>query len=174
MVLDRLKQLTHQVSSTSPPPHPFDPLSTSENDAADAVVRATHGSVFYKAVTLNEPKKEEMLAWLADPEKAPRPKRVADVVAIGKGSKVYDGLVDLEEKKVIKWESLEGVQPLITMEDLQIVEHKVRVDEKVIEQCEISGILRSEMHKVYCDREYLPKGNSVQSNLEDSLDNWLR
>jgi primary-amine oxidase len=39
------------------------------------------------------------------------------------------------------------------MEDLQIVESVVRKDPKVIEQCEISGIPRSDMHKVYCDRE---------------------
>ena len=40
----------------------------------------------------------------------------------------------------------------ITMEDLQVVEHVVRVDPKVIEQCEISGIPKEDMHKVYCDR----------------------
>ena len=40
----------------------------------------------------------------------------------------------------------------ITMEDLQVVEHVVRVDSKVIEQCEISGIPKEDMHKVYCDR----------------------
>jgi primary-amine oxidase len=40
------------------------------------------------------------------------------------------------------------------MEDLQIVEHIVRKDPKVIEQCVISGIPKEDMHKVYCDREY--------------------
>ncbi|KAJ0139628.1 Copper amine oxidase 1, partial [Colletotrichum tanaceti] len=37
------------------------------------------------------------------------------------------------------------------MEELQIVEHVCRTDPKVIEQCEISGIPASDMHKVYCD-----------------------
>ena len=41
------------------------------------------------------------------------------------------------------------------MEDLQIVEHVVRQDPKVIEQCVISGIPREDMHKVYCDREFI-------------------
>jgi hypothetical protein len=40
------------------------------------------------------------------------------------------------------------------MEDLQIVEHIVRKDPKVIEQCVLSGIPREDMHKVYCDREF--------------------
>lgn len=38
------------------------------------------------------------------------------------------------------------------MEDLQIVEHVVRKDPKVIEQCVLSGIPAEDMHKVYCDR----------------------
>ena len=40
------------------------------------------------------------------------------------------------------------------MEDLQAVEHVVRRDPKVIEQCVISGIPKEDMHKVYCDREH--------------------
>ena len=41
------------------------------------------------------------------------------------------------------------VQPLITMEDLQIVETVVRKSEAVIEQCGILGIPKEDMHKVY-------------------------
>ena len=39
------------------------------------------------------------------------------------------------------------------MEDLNTVEHIVRVDPGVIEQCILSGIPATDMHKVYCDRE---------------------
>lgn len=42
------------------------------------------------------------------------------------------------------------------MEDLQVVEHIVRKDPKVIEQCSLIGIPPEEMHKVYCDRELVP------------------
>lgn len=37
------------------------------------------------------------------------------------------------------------------MEELQLVEHICRTDPKVIEQCEISGIPKEDMNKVYCD-----------------------
>lgn len=37
------------------------------------------------------------------------------------------------------------------MEELQAVEYVCRTDPKVIEQCEISGIPKEDMHKVYCD-----------------------
>jgi primary-amine oxidase len=153
MVLDRLQQLTLQVSASSPPPHPLDPLSTSEIDTAVALVRKEYGKVNFNAVTLYEPRKVEMMAWLADPEKAPRPIRAADVVVIAPGGKIYDGVVDLEAKKVVEWNHTPGVQPLITMEDLQEVEFVVRKDPKVIEQCGILGIPKEDMDKVYCDRK---------------------
>ncbi|KAI6716915.1 hypothetical protein JHW43_000648 [Diplocarpon mali] len=151
MALDRLKSVTQHFAGTSPPPHPFDPLSNAEIEAAVAIISKEHGKLSYNAVTLREPPKKEMLKWLEAPATAPLPTRVADTVALAPGGKVFDGLVDLKARKVIKWEEMEGVQPLITMEDLQIVEHVVRKDPKVIEQCVISGIPAEDMHKVYCD-----------------------
>lgn len=114
MVLDRLKQLSSQIAGRSPAPHPFDPLTEAEIERAVAIVRKEHDALFYNAVTLWEPRKAEMMAWLADPDHTVRPHRVADVVAIGRGSKVYDGLVDLDEGKIVKWELTEGVQPLVS------------------------------------------------------------
>ena len=113
MVLDRVKQVAQHVAGTVPPPHPFDPLSVTEIETAVSLIRNEHGSLYYNAVTLWEPRKAEMLAWLADPQHAKRPHRVADVVAIERGSKVYDGLVDLDDRKIVKWEYTEGVQPLV-------------------------------------------------------------
>ena len=113
MVLERLKQVAQHVSGTQPPPHPFDPLSATEVEAAAAIIRKEHASLYYNAITLHEPRKAAMLAWLANPEHNLRPHRIADVVAIGKGSKVYDGLVDLDEEKILGWESVDGVQPLV-------------------------------------------------------------
>ncbi|KAL1991663.1 hypothetical protein VTN49DRAFT_4971 [Thermomyces lanuginosus] len=151
MVLDRLKQLSFQVSATAPPPHPFDPLSTTEIDTAAALVREKHAPVNFNGITLREPRKAQMLAWLADPENAPRPPREADIVCIAPGGKVFEGIVDLDRKELVSWKHIEGVQPIITMEDLQEVEHVVRKDPRVIEQCGILGIPPEDMDKVYCD-----------------------
>lgn len=155
MVLDRIQQLAHQVTATTPLPHPLDPLSTTEIDTAVSIIRAQHGNLNFNAVSLYEPRKADMMAWLEEPSTASRPMRAADVVAIDGSGKVYDGVVDLGEKSIVSWTHTEGVQPLITMEDLQDVEHIVRRDEKVIEQCGILGIPREDMGKVYCDRELL-------------------
>jgi primary-amine oxidase len=114
MALDRLKQAAAHVTGQGEPPHPFDPLSESEIEQAVAIVRKEHSNLFFNAVTLWEPRKADMLRWVQDPKSIPRPHRVADVVAIGKGSKVYDGIVDLNEGKILSWKYTPGVQPLVS------------------------------------------------------------
>jgi primary-amine oxidase len=116
MALDRLKSVAQHVAGTTSPPHPFDPLSNAEIETAVQIVRKEHGKVHYNAITLLEPRKKEMLKWLEDPARTPRPTRIADVVAIVPGGKVYDGLVNLEEGKVMTWTALEGVQPLVSIQ----------------------------------------------------------
>ncbi|KAF3897443.1 hypothetical protein GY632_2295 [Trichophyton interdigitale] len=132
--------------------HPFDPLSTSEIDAAVAIVREAHdGPLKFNTVTLSEPRKAQMMAWLEDSENTPKPHRAAEVVAITPDGKLYDGIVDLKTNAIVEWNLVAGVQPLVTMEDLQFVEHMARKDESIIKQCEAIGIPREDMHKVYCD-----------------------
>jgi primary-amine oxidase len=113
MALDRLKSVAQHVAGTGPPPHPFDPLSNAEIETAVQIISKEHSKLHFNAVTLREPAKKEMLKWLEDSTNIARPTRVADVVAIAPGGKVYDGLVDLKAGKIIKWEALEGVQPLV-------------------------------------------------------------
>jgi primary-amine oxidase len=151
MVLERLQQMSSHLTGSVVPHHPFDPLTRDEIAKAVAIVRESHSDLFFNAITLLEPPKAEMMRWVENPKNTPRPHRIADVVAIGRGSKVYDGHVDLEQGKLISWELTEGVQPLITMEDLQVVESVVRKDPGVIEQCGLIGIPAEDMHKVYCD-----------------------
>jgi len=114
MALDRLKSVSQHITGTSPPPHPFDPLSNAEIETAVSIIRSAHGKLHYNAVTLREPKKAEMLKWLENSSNTPRPTRIADVAAIAPGGGVYDGLVDLKEGKITKWEKMEGVQPLVS------------------------------------------------------------
>ena len=113
MALDRLKQAASHLTGQVAPPHPFDPLSELEIEQAVALVRAEHSDVHFNAVTLQEPRKAAMINWIKDPEHTPRPTRVADVVCIARGSKVFEALVDLNASKVISWEQKDGVQPLV-------------------------------------------------------------
>jgi primary-amine oxidase len=113
MALDRLKSVAQHVTGIQAAPHPFDPLTNVEIENAAQIIRKEHGKLHYNAIFLYEPRKKEMLKWLEDPVNTPRPVRTADVVAIAPGGKVYDGLVDLNEGKIVKWTALEGVQPLV-------------------------------------------------------------
>lgn len=103
--------------------YPFDPLTASEIESAISIVKKAYGEVFFNVVSLHEPRKAEMMKWLQDPTKAPKPGRVADVVVIARGGKVYDGLVDLGDGKVTKWELLDGLQPIVSRS--VVILHKV-------------------------------------------------
>jgi primary-amine oxidase len=96
-------------------PHPFDPLDLTEIETAISVVKKAHGDVFFNVVSLHEPRKAQMKAWLENPDSALRPARIADVVVIAPGGKVYDGLVDVKTAKIVKWELLEGAQPIVRL-----------------------------------------------------------
>ncbi|PSR76996.1 copper amine oxidase [Coniella lustricola] len=132
-------------------PHPLDPLSAQEIQCAITVVKEQHGHVWFNVVSLHEPRKAQLSAWLASPAKAPRPARVADVVVIAPGGGVYDGLVDMQSAKITSWHKVDGVQPIITLEELQLVEEVARKDPGVMEQCRISGVPPEHMHRIYCD-----------------------
>jgi primary-amine oxidase len=115
MALERIKQAASHLTGLGAPPHPFDPLSEAEIAQAVALVRKDHSDVFFNTVTLWEPRKAEMMKWIKSPESTRRPHRVADVVCIGRGSKVFDAIVDLTEDKIVSWELTEGVQPLVSL-----------------------------------------------------------
>lgn len=115
MALDRLKQAASHVTGIGRPPHPFDPLSETEIENAVAIIRKQHSNVAFNAITLLEPPKAVMLQWVKDPQHTPCPNRVADVVCIAKGSKVFDGHVDLTDGKILNWSQTEDVQPLVCL-----------------------------------------------------------
>jgi len=93
-------------------PHPFDPLTGPEIESVIALVKKFQGDVFFNVVSLQEPRKAQMTSWLAD-SSTPRPARIADVVVIAPGGKVYDGRVDIAVQKITEWELMEGVQPIV-------------------------------------------------------------
>lgn len=128
MALERLQSVAHHVAGTSAPPHPFDPLSNAEIETVSAIIRKEHGKVFYNAITLLEPPKKEMLKWLADPAATTTPARIADVVVVAPGGKVFDGLVDLAAAKITKWELMEGVQPLVSFGPLRTSQPRGLID----------------------------------------------
>lgn len=161
MVLDRLKQVAQHVAGTGPQPHPFDPLSAAEIEKTTAIVRKEHVSLFFNAVTTWEPRKAEMQAWLADPDHTIRPHRIADVVAIGRGSKVYDGLVDLDEEKILQWTQTDGVQPLVRQNQLSWCSDTVLIGSDQYGRSSIGGAHhthRSQSHRTVWPGRHTERG----------------
>lgn len=151
MALERTKQMVQQLAgkAASHPVHPLDPLTESEIATAVDLVQKERSEVIFNSVSLLEPKKAELQRWLNSA--SPTLHRMADVIASGKGCKVYDVVVDLTDKCIVRWDEPKGVYPSITMEDLAIVEGILRKDPKVIEQCGIVGIPPEDMNRVYAD-----------------------
>ena len=103
------------MPADAPLPHPFDPLSKEEIETAISVVKKAHGDdLLFNVVSLQEPRKAEMTAWLENPTSAARPVRIADAVVIASDGKVYDGLVDLQKGSIVSWEVLDGLQPIVS------------------------------------------------------------
>ena len=145
MALERVKMLAEQVAAVTPPSHPFDPLSAAEIEKAVSLVSKEHGQLAFNAVTVQEPRKKDMLAWLADPKRNMKPHRIADVVAIRKGGIVYDGLVDLDEKRIIEWTSTEGIQPLVSQCESSHAESRLRAGRL---RWRISRLLNTSLEKI--------------------------
>lgn len=95
-------------------PHPLDPLSAVEIQQTVFVVRASRQDVYFNVVSLHEPRKAEMLKWLENKSLAVKPRRMADVCVIAPGGKVGDGIVDIEGRKIVKWNWVTGVQPIVS------------------------------------------------------------
>ncbi|KAF8462547.1 peroxisomal copper amine oxidase [Kalaharituber pfeilii] len=154
-MLEQLVRFLSSLYTSEYPPHPFDPLSLEEIEYAVAITRRKLEAEYpgtrlrFNTVALHEPPKADFLTWLETPTK--RPQRKTEVIVVSNLGGVFDGVVNLVEGKVEKWEKLVGMQPMITMEDLMATEHYVRKDPKVIEQCKILGIKEEDMDKVYCD-----------------------
>ena len=102
------------MAAKAPTSHPLDPLSAAEIQQTVSIVRATHQNVYFNIVSLHEPRKAEMSQWLANKSSAARPHRMADVCVIAPGGKVGDGVVDIEAKKIVQWDWISGMQPIVS------------------------------------------------------------
>ncbi|CEP20681.1 AMO [Cyberlindnera jadinii] len=154
--MERLQQIASQATASlkapAPPQHPLDPLSPEEISAVVAIVKKEYGSrkISFNTVTLREPTKKSYYEWKE--HNGPVPPRMAQFFLLEAGKAgIQEGIVDLVNLNITGLQHIEGVQPILTVEDLQYTEQVIRTDPKVIEQCVLSGIPAEDMHKVYCD-----------------------
>ncbi|KAF8461011.1 copper amine oxidase [Kalaharituber pfeilii] len=86
------------------PYHPFSPLNAREITLAGKILRSIYPpniDLQFKAITLHEPAKEHMLAWMNGAKSVSRPPRMAYIPYYIRGSeRFFEAIVNLEAKKV--------------------------------------------------------------------------
>lgn len=143
-------------SKSTSKPHPLDSLSTDEVIQTAKLIRESKGEdskYVFNTITLREPPKDIMMAYLGWDKETPKPETVereSFVIIIERPSgKVYEAIVSLTDNKVKSWMHMEGVQPIITFDEMAEVEELINKDPKVAAECAELGI--TDMSKVYSD-----------------------
>ncbi|KAJ4252428.1 hypothetical protein NW762_011029 [Fusarium torreyae] len=130
--------------------HPLDPLTPDELLAAAALVRAASpdGVVKFNSITLLEPPKDEYTAFRDS--SGPRPHRRALAVVISrKTQQISEVMANLDSNRVEEWRDFKDVMPILTLEDLDVIERIARTNSIVIQACREIGI--TDMSKVFFD-----------------------
>src|SRR5258705_3284022 len=88
------------AKGTAPRPHPLDPLTAAEIEAATAAVKAAKGlagTARFVYVSLYEPSKAEVIAYEAQAGSAPVPPRLVKVVIRERAERAtYEAIVTLD------------------------------------------------------------------------------
>ena len=128
------------------PKHPMDGLSASEIWTAYEVLQASHNvdvETRYPLVQLKEPPKEEVLVW--KPGQAMR--REAFVV-VKKGPQTFEAVVDVNEKKLLSWKEVKGVQPNFPKEENETLNEVVKDNPEVKAALQRRGI--TDFGTIFC------------------------
>ena len=115
-------------SSVATAPHPLDPLSAAEIEAASAIVRRERGladTARFVSITLREPDKAAVLG-LQPGDAVDR--RAFVLIRERAERRTYEALVSLTAGEVESWRELTGVQPPIMFEEFLAAEEAVRSD----------------------------------------------
>jgi len=91
------------------PRRPLDPLTAEEHLAIVDILRAAgraDSTTRYSYVTLQPPDKAAVLAWVPGP-----PIARAGFAILKQGPRTFEAVVDLVDRKVVRWAEVRGVQP---------------------------------------------------------------
>lgn len=134
------------AAAGAPPPHPLDPLSAAEIEAAVSVLRAA-GKVDdasrFTELGLLEPSKAAVLGPSAVPRQA------LAVVLDRETNARHEGVVDLSTSRLVRWTPIAGAQPIVLMEEYDKAGAAVRADPRWQAAMAKRGI--TDVARVYLD-----------------------
>lgn len=130
--------------------HPFDPLTPDEISRAATIVRPHFGQQEpnFRVITLQEPPKHQMIAFLDDEHKEQhlrdRPARCARVEVVVKaadeGNALFELLVDLSQEKVLAKQHQRGKHSYIDTAFMHQVEAACLADKTVQERIRVLNL----------------------------------
>lgn len=110
------------------PPHPLDPLSPDELQAAAAIMRA-HPAFpkdgLFPLLDLKEPTKDELASFEAG---TPLDRKTFATILDRAKNRTYEAVADLTTGKILSWKLVSGVNPMIMMEEYDQATNLVRAD----------------------------------------------
>jgi primary-amine oxidase len=137
------------LAAKGQPAHPLDPLTSDEIKAAAGVITALPqfppGSLF-STIVLKEPQKKEVLSYKSG---APVGRQAFAVILDRKGNRTFEALVDLKAGRLISWEHVRGVQPLVMESEFEALPDIVKADSRWQEAMRKRGI--NDFDKVQID-----------------------
>eukprot|EP00884_Botryococcus_braunii_P004086 jgi/Botrbrau1/13679/Bobra.0378s0010.1 len=142
-VVDQLASLfssppVSKSGGTSIPKHPLDPLTIEEVAAFTEAIKAHAeklgiGPIRFNFVTAKEPSKADILAYEADRlGRVVLPRVAFGVVQLPYGANVVEVTANLAggSVSIVSWVQLEGIQPMVTVDDCLDAEDICKADEK--------------------------------------------
>lgn len=108
--------------------HPLDPLSSAEIDRAVSILKAESRfpkNALFSTVQLSEPSKETVLAFKTG---SPVRRAAFAIIFDREKNKTIEVTVDLNTGKVLTWNDVPGVQPLVFESEYGILEELVKAD----------------------------------------------
>jgi primary-amine oxidase len=116
------------ASANESPVHPLDPLNVEEITAAADVLKGLEyfpKNALFSTITLHEPPKPEVLSFSV---RSPFRREAFAVVLDQDNSKTFEAVVDLSTRKVMSWNVIPGAQPLVFLDEYDIVPRLVKAD----------------------------------------------
>ena len=117
-----------EASLLAPVSHPLDPLTADEIAVASSILRSEQqlgGRVRFETVVLYEPDKKAVLDF--QPGGAV-PRSAFIVILDNDTASTYEAVVSLDERRVVSWKHIPGVQPRVMFDEFVECEAMVRAD----------------------------------------------
>lgn len=139
-IMTLTSRATEEASLLAPVSHPLDPLTAWEIAAASSILRAERqlgARVRFETVVLYEPDKNAVLDF--QPGDAV-PRSAFIVILDNDTASTYEAVVSLDERRVLSWKRIPGVQPRVMFDEFVDCEALVRADPQFLAAIRKRGI----------------------------------